>query len=87
MKKNTPVKSQRQAIINHLIEKGSINAWEAMKLYGIMRLAPIICQLRKEGEAIDGKDVEFKTRYGNQGSYTNYIYDQAKAPPVQAAIR
>ena len=40
--------THQDRILNHLITKGSITSWEAIKEYGITRLSAVIFNLRKE---------------------------------------
>jgi len=68
------VKNQRTSVMMHLKEKGSINSLEAIKEYGITRLASIICNLRKEGYLITSKDITFTNRFGGSSYYSNYEY-------------
>ena len=63
----------------HLIEKGSITSWEAIKEYGATRLSAIIYNLRyKKGMNITSERIEFVDRYGNKSFYANYIYEGNK---------
>lgn len=41
--------TQTDTVRKHLTEHGDITALEAVNMYGIMRLAARICDLRKEG--------------------------------------
>ena len=45
--------SQKNVIETHLYNTGSITALEAINLYKILRLAPIVFNLRKEGVNIN----------------------------------
>ena len=78
------VKNQRTSVMMHLKEQGSINSWEAIKEYGITRLASIICNLRKEGYYITSNDVTFTNRFGGSSHYSNYEYVAPK--PQQANL-
>jgi len=44
--------TQKQRIIRHLKDKGSITALQAMKEYGIMRLTSRICELKDEPNVV-----------------------------------
>ena len=44
--------SQKDKVLKHLKNKGSITPWDALAYYKCFRLAPVIHQLRKEGWAI-----------------------------------
>lgn len=46
-------RSQREMILDHLKNKGSITPIEALNYYGCFRLAAVIFDLREEGYAID----------------------------------
>lgn len=53
--------TQRQLVLKHL-QKKSITSWDAIQLYGITRLAAVICDLKDAGhiitkqmESADGK--------------------------------
>jgi hypothetical protein len=78
------VKNQRTSVMMHLKEKGSINSWEAIKDYGITRLASIICNLRKQGYYITSNDVTFTNRFGGSGHYSNYQYVEPKVAPTNS---
>ena len=60
----------------HLIEKGSITSWEAIKEYGATRLSAIIFNLRKRGMEIDTEMVEFTDRFGDKSRFGKYIYKE-----------
>ena len=56
--------TQRDRIIRHMLDYGSITSLEAVQEYGIMRLASRISDLKREGYDIS-KDMESgKNRYG-----------------------
>lgn len=60
------------AIRNHLLEKGTITSWEAIKEYGATRLSAIIFNLRRKGMNIGTRDVVFTDRYGHKSSFAEY---------------
>tara|TARA_R100000773_G_scaffold43319_1_gene41622 strand:+ start:136 stop:351 length:216 start_codon:yes stop_codon:yes gene_type:complete len=64
--------TQKQRIIRHLKDKGSITALQAMKEYGIMRLTSRICELKDEGYNIKSEFVSSKNRYNEAVSYSKY---------------
>jgi len=64
--------TQKQRIIRHLKDKGSITALQAMKEYGIMRLTSRICELKDEGYNIKSEFVSSKNRYNESVSYSKY---------------
>lgn len=66
--------NKTKAVQLHLIEKGSITSWEAIKEYGATRLSAIIFNLRARGMNIETEKVEFIDRYGSKAQYGKYIY-------------
>jgi len=64
--------TQKDRIIRHLNDKGSITALEAMKEYGIMRLTSRICELKDEGYNIRSEFVSSKNRYKEPVSFSKY---------------
>lgn len=44
--------TQRQMVLNHLLEKGSITSWEAITMFHATRLSGIIFELKKKGYPI-----------------------------------
>lgn len=67
-------KTTKTAMVKkHLIEKGSITSWDAIKLYGETRLSAIIFNLRKAGLDIITSDIESVDRYGNTSRYAKYF--------------
>lgn len=65
--------NKTKAIQLHLVEKGSITSWEAIKEYGATRLSAIIYNLRNRGIDIDTVMVEFTDRFGSKAKYAKYI--------------
>lgn len=57
----------------HLIEKGSITSWEAIKLYSVTRLSDIIFRLRNKGMNIISERIKFTDRFGDKSYYANYV--------------
>ena len=57
-------KSQKDAILEYLEEGNSITQLDALILFGCSRLATRICDLRKDGWAIQSKRVKVPTRSG-----------------------
>lgn len=69
--------NKTNAVQLHLIEKGSITSWEAIKEYGATRLSAIIYILRhKRGMNIRNETVKFTDRYGTKSHYDIYIYEK-----------
>lgn len=68
--------NKTNAIQLHLIEKGSITSWEAIKEYGATRLSAIIFNLRhKRNMNIRNERVNFVDRYGTKSHYDIYILE------------
>lgn len=66
--------TQKEAVIKHFEQFGSLSSWHAFQEYGITRLASIICDMRKEGYSITNNDHTVKNRLGGTSTYTEYIY-------------
>lgn len=64
--------TQNERILRHLEDYGSITSLEAMKEYGIMRLASRISDLKKQGIPIEKEMVSSKNRYGEPTSFARY---------------
>ena len=64
--------TQLERVIRHLRDYGSITSMEAVRDYGIMRLASRISDLRKAGMPIRVEMVSGKNRYGESISYARY---------------
>ena len=68
--------NKTEAVALHLMEKGSITSWEAIKEYGATRLSAIIFNLRhNRGMNIRNERVNFTDRYGTKSHYDIYIYE------------
>ena len=66
--------NKTKAVQLHLIEKGSITSWEAIKEYGATRLSAIIYNLRYHyGMNIITERIDFTDKYGSKSSYAKYI--------------
>lgn len=55
--------TQKERILRHLRDCGSISQLEALKEYGIMRLSSRVSELRAEGYPIRREMVTVKNRY------------------------
>ena len=80
------VKTQRDAIMWHLKTYGNITSWEAIKEYGVTRLADKILTLRNEGYNIETKLVKKENRFGNISTIANYEYSVPKKYKQQTII-
>ena len=68
--------NKTKAVQLHLIEKGSITSWEAIKEYGATRLSAIIYRLRHEYNMnIKSYTAEFTDRYGSKSSFAKYVLE------------
>lgn len=66
--------SKTKKVLMHLLEKGSITSWEAIKEYGATRLSAIIFNLRHKYDLnIISEKVDFTDRYGDKSSFAKYI--------------
>jgi len=69
-------RTQRNEVLRHLKENGSITSWEAIKEYGATRLSAIIYDLRHYYDLnIRSERVQFTNRYGNKSHYAMYILE------------
>ena len=78
--KSSEVKTGADAILWHLKTYGNITSYEAIKEYGVTRLAAIIFNHRKNGYDIDSMPLKKKTRFGRSTTISKYIYTK---PPEQ----
>lgn len=58
--------TQKERILRHLRDCGSISQLEALKEYGIMRLSSRVSELRAEGYPIRREMVTVKNRYNEK---------------------
>lgn len=59
---------------NHLIEKGRIDSWTAIELYGATRLSAIIFNLRKKGYEIISQSNSSYDRNNQICNFTTYLF-------------
>lgn len=64
--------TQKEKILKHITDYGSITSLEAVSEYGIMRLASRISDLKKDGVNINTKFETSKNRYGEKVNYARY---------------
>ena len=66
--------TQRQQVLNHLQQHGSITSWEAIQKFHATRLSGIIFALRKQGHPI-------KSTMESNGDkhYARYTLERAEA--------
>lgn len=68
--------TQKERILRHLRDCGSISQLEALKEYGIMRPSSRVSELRAEGYPIRREMVTVKNRYNENTSYARYFMDE-----------
>lgn len=68
--------AQVDKIIAHILAYGSITAAEAYSLYGCMRLASRICDLKRAGYKIGKVMEEGKNRYGEPERHARYFLNK-----------
>lgn len=64
---------QCDRILRHLKDYGEISSMDAMREYGIMRLAARIAELREQGHVIETQTVKELNRYGERTRYAVYV--------------
>lgn len=68
--------TQKQTILEHLKQHGSITDLEAYKKYAIRRLGARIYDLRDEGYKITSKDTVKKNRFGKKTRFATYVLEE-----------
>lgn len=69
--------NKTKKVMYHLEEKGHINSWEAIQLYGATRLSSIIYNLRyKYNMNIINQKRQFIDRYGDKAYFVDYILEE-----------
>jgi hypothetical protein len=66
--------TKHQQVKKHLIEKGWIDSWTAIELFGATRLSAIIFKLRKQGYDIVSVPQSSYDRNQELCNYTTYKY-------------
>ena len=64
--------NQRDRILRHLHDYGTLTNVEAIAEYGIGHLASRISELRKEGHPIISEPMKGKNRYGEKTRWARY---------------
>ena len=64
--------TQTERVLEHIRERGSITPLEAIKEYGIMRLASRVCDLKRRGYEIERTIETAKNRNGEPVRYARY---------------
>ena len=70
----TEKNTQKEKVLKHLQNFGSITSWDAIELYGATRLSAIIYLLRQEGHKITSETENGRNRYGHPVQYAKYVY-------------
>ena len=66
--------TQKDRVLQHLQENGSITSWQAIMEYGATRLADIVFRLRQEGYQIDSTYETGANRFGDKIHWTKYTF-------------
>lgn len=64
--------TQKEEVLRHLREKGSLSSFEAFAYYGITRLSARVHELRKDGYTIRGTVQKVKSRNGKTVMFERY---------------
>ena len=67
------METQKERILNHLKQYGSITTWESFELYGDTRLSDKIYRLKKDGYNFDEEWIKKENRYGKMIEFKKYI--------------
>lgn len=69
--------TQKERVTKYLLDHGSITPLDAMREFGVMRLAAVIFELRdpygKYGYNIETQYETSKNRYGESVTYARYV--------------
>lgn len=66
--------TQKERVLRHLTDFGSITSLEAIKEYGITRLSAVIYNLKKDGYVLTDKTIKGKNRYGEPTHFKQYSF-------------
>jgi len=80
------IKTGKDAIKWHLKNYGHITSLEAIREYGVTRLASIIWYLKEEGYNIHSEDIKKTTRFGRTTTIAKYLYFKPKPQYEQKLI-
>lgn len=64
--------TQTEKVLDHIVTYGSITPLEALKEYGIMRLASRVHDLKKQGIYLNRTTEKSTNRFGETVHYTRY---------------
>jgi len=65
--------TQKDRILNHLEQYGSITTWDSFSLYGDTRLSDKIYRLKKDGYDFEEEWETKLNRFGNPVTFKRYI--------------
>jgi hypothetical protein len=65
--------THKEQILNHLQQRGSITPFEALQMYGCLRLGARVCDLRKEGYPILTRRADRKSKEDKIPRYAVYV--------------
>lgn len=72
IEENQTPKTQAEEVLYHLKYIGALSSIQAIKEYGITRLAARVYELKDQGWDVRSEDREFTTRHGKKSSYSEY---------------
>ena len=64
--------TQKDRVLRYLTENGSITPWDALREFGVMRLAAVVFELRAEKHNIITESETRVNRYGDAVTYARY---------------
>ena len=67
--------TQKEMVLQHMKERGSISSFEAFTEYGITRLAARIHDLRDDGYKIKGSIHNARNRFGKTVRFERYTLE------------
>ena len=68
--------TQKERVLRHLQDYGSITSMEAFSEYGITRLSAVIFDLRSQGHSIETINETGEKRYEEKTTYARYILER-----------
>lgn len=76
--------NQKEKVMRHLNNYGSITPLDAFRDYGIMRLAAVIFNLKEDGYDINSEMISSSNRFGEKVSFGKYTLNNIKTWNIQA---
>lgn len=67
--------TQRQLVLDHLRRGESITQFQALRDYGIQRLAARVHELRQDGHPVEDRTVEVRRAHGGTARVSEYYLD------------